>query len=569
MDQELNIVVNAIDESETALASVADGLNAVSIAGDEMATSLNETATSVGASSSEMESSLSTLNEMMTMDINDISEEALAMGTSFDEAAAVVSTSLNDMKMAMDAYVAALAEMETEQTEAFAEGMSGLKSEAIQAGVIAGIVFVAVKDEITDAAEATQKWNQTLSALNTELLNEGSTVAASSIAAYATALSQKIQFSQQDILSADETIAANKQLGESYQSVTMLAANLATVTGVSLPAAADILLKAATDPATAVRQLVADHAQLNPVLVTTIERIAQAGDTADATNMIFQALNSTMKDAATNAMQQPGAQISILDNNLQQLQKTIGDAVIPILDNMAKDLIPIVESINSWVEAHPKLTAAILIGIAALAALAVIIAGLVVAIGTVVGSIVAFATMLAAVAETPIALFIAAIVGIGVSAVALYEAIKTNFGGIRDTIESILAYLTTTIQSWYNNVMSWISNIISAMKGIGSAIGGGVSGAIGDVENFVTTHLASGGIVSSPTVALIGEAGPEAVIPLSMLGSSDGGGIGGGNNGGINVTLTGNTLYTTTQQAKMLGDAIARQINAQLKLRSW
>ena len=34
--------------------------------------------------------------------------------------------------------------------------------------------------------------------------------------------------------------------------------------------------------------------------------------------------------------------------------------------------------------------------------------------------------------------------------------------------------------------------------------------------------LANGGIVNSPTTALIGEAGPEAVIPLNRMGSMGG-----------------------------------------------
>ena len=42
--------------------------------------------------------------------------------------------------------------------------------------------------------------------------------------------------------------------------------------------------------------------------------------------------------------------------------------------------------------------------------------------------------------------------------------------------------------------------------------------------------LATGGIVTSPTLSLIGEAGPEAVIPLSKMGS-----MGGGSNITVNV----------------------------------
>jgi hypothetical protein len=45
-------------------------------------------------------------------------------------------------------------------------------------------------------------------------------------------------------------------------------------------------------------------------------------------------------------------------------------------------------------------------------------------------------------------------------------------------------------------------------------------------------YLADGGIVTGPTLAVVGEAGPEVVIPLDRLGSM---GAGGGNNVTINV----------------------------------
>jgi hypothetical protein len=44
--------------------------------------------------------------------------------------------------------------------------------------------------------------------------------------------------------------------------------------------------------------------------------------------------------------------------------------------------------------------------------------------------------------------------------------------------------------------------------------------------------LADGGIVRSATLAVIGEAGPEAVVPLNRAGEF---GMGGGNNVTINV----------------------------------
>ncbi len=63
-----------------------------------------------------------------------------------------------------------------------------------------------------------------------------------------------------------------------------------------------------------------------------------------------------------------------------------------------------------------------------------------------------------------------------------------------------------------------ISGGISKVTGAASSIGGGaVSSVTGAISGGISalTHLASGGIVTEPTPALIGESGPEAVIPLA------------------------------------------------------
>ena len=55
----------------------------------------------------------------------------------------------------------------------------------------------------------------------------------------------------------------------------------------------------------------------------------------------------------------------------------------------------------------------------------------------------------------------------------------------------------------------------SLKGGIGPAFGPDVT------QNVVTPELlAHGGIVTKPTLSLIGEAGPEAVIPLSKMNTS-------------------------------------------------
>jgi hypothetical protein len=60
--------------------------------------------------------------------------------------------------------------------------------------------------------------------------------------------------------------------------------------------------------------------------------------------------------------------------------------------------------------------------------------------------------------------------------------------------------------------------------------------------------LAEGGIVTGPTLAMIGEAGPEAVVPLSKMG---------GMGGGITVNVNGG-LATSAE----IGQAVVNAIRA-------
>ncbi len=66
-----------------------------------------------------------------------------------------------------------------------------------------------------------------------------------------------------------------------------------------------------------------------------------------------------------------------------------------------------------------------------------------------------------------------------------------------------------------------LAELAAAMASFSGGSGGG--GFFSTV--FGLLGLASGGVVTKPTIAMIGEAGPEAVIPLSRLGMGGGGGV--------------------------------------------
>ncbi len=60
--------------------------------------------------------------------------------------------------------------------------------------------------------------------------------------------------------------------------------------------------------------------------------------------------------------------------------------------------------------------------------------------------------------------------------------------------------------------------------------------------------MANGGIVTGPTLALIGEAGPEAVVPLSQMGNM-------GNGGGVTINVTGG-LSTSAEIGQSVVNAL-------------
>lgn len=106
---------------------------------------------------------------------------------------------------------------------------------------------------------------------------------------------------------------------------------------------------------------------------------------------------------------------------------------------------------------------------------------------------------------------------IGLTVLAFFkyrDQIVGIFTRIRDTVVSIFSGIGQTIvgslKSVINQAIALVNKPISAIN----AVAGKVPG-VGSIPTIPA--LAKGGVVSSPTLALIGEAGPEAVIPLDKL----------------------------------------------------
>jgi len=121
----------------------------------------------------------------------------------------------------------------------------------------------------------------------------------------------------------------------------------------------------------------------------------------------------------------------------------------------------------------------------------------------------------------------------------MYRAPLTNawnslWDGLTSGVTAAWQVVEATIVTSINWIVDKINVMITAVNSV-AAKGASVVGAKAPQIPLVPDiALADGGIVTSPTIALIGEAGPEAVIPLSGAG---GGITGAAGNGGVVINI--------------------------------
>lgn len=126
-------------------------------------------------------------------------------------------------------------------------------------------------------------------------------------------------------------------------------------------------------------------------------------------------------------------------------------------------------------------------------------------------------------------------------AAELWAKVKETFGGIGEAISGAFEAGKAKVAeffSWIGDKLHWLDEKVSSIPLLGSVYSG-IKGGIGWVGSKLASHpvpaMANGGVVTAPTLSLIGEGGePEAVLPLSRLEQM----LGGVSTGGGNITFS-------------------------------
>ena len=326
-----------------------------------------------------------------------------------------------------------------------------------------------------------------------------------------------------------------------------------------LPMALDLAAAGQMDATTAATYLAKGNEELENGAEEIGIRLGQA-------TVKFKDLNEVQKLVGGTA-EATANPFNILKASMGDLAEKIGSFLIPILKDIVAKVVPIIEGVQKWTDAHPGLTKVLVILAAVLGGVALVLGPILIMLPMLVAG---FALL-----TGPVGLAIAALMGliavgtliilnwekIKAKAVEIWEGIKSFFLGIWEAIrdifienldkillvlaigplsliaiplliirnwekikdfflglwESIVSGLKSAWESIVNFILenvNWLINAINSVIELINKIPGINIEPIGSIS---VPKLASGGIITQPTLAMVGESGAEAIIPLSEM----------------------------------------------------
>ena len=308
---------------------------------------------------------------------------------------------------------------------------------------------------------------------------------------------------------------------EMAQDLMTTALDIAAATGKDLETVTMALGKAANGQTAALTKL-------DPSLKGVIDSESTLGDITDALSVSFGG-------AADVAAKSYEGRMKSMKIAMDETKESIGAALLPALQK----LLEILQPVAKWAQENTRLFL-IITGVVGGFAAAIIVANTAI-------KLFAIATQVASAAQAVFNFVMSANpIGIVIIAVAAFVAalviLEKKFGIVSKGFElfsdGFYRFIINPIKQAINFIADLIRAIgkIPGVKGIGNFLGGI------DIPGF-----ADGGIVTRPTLAMVVEKGPEAIVPLGR-----GGGV-----GGVTVNVTGG-LSTSAE----IGQAVVNAIRA-------
>jgi phage-related protein len=369
-----------------------------------------------------------------------------------------------------------------------------------------------------NAAKGAEEARIATAALDNVLDSMGFGEATDRVSAYAESLEKTlavdadvIKRTQTKLATFSELTKTVNKAGGSFDRATKAALDMAAAGFGTAEGNAVQLGKALQDPIKGIAALAKSGVTFTEQEKEKIKTLVESGKQLQAQDMILKAIETQVGGTAASS----ASSFDKMKFAIAGVSDTFGDMMLPVIDALA----PKLAAFSAWASENPELLKVVVGGLAAVAAAIVLIN--------------------VALALNPFALIAGAVVGLGALLVVAYKqfepfraVVDAVFGAIKFGVTKIaIPYINLLLDVW-KTVFNAIGSIWNNTLGkISFSLPDWVPGLGGKGFSFPKIPaLAQGGIVMGPQIALIGEAGPEAVIPLDRMGD-----MGGGNNVTINV----------------------------------
>ncbi len=320
-----------------------------------------------------------------------------------------------------------------------------------------------------------------------------------------------------------------------------LALDISVGSGKDLASVTDALAKAQQGNFKGLRQL-------TPEMSNLIKEGASLNDVMSVLGGTFGGAAATQAATAQGQFQRFGIAVA-------EAKESIGAALIPVIEKF----LPYLTQLGGWLQDNTTLFLIIAGAIGGLAGTILVLNAAMKAwsaIQTIVNGLTLVWNVL--LNANPLGLIILAVVAF----IAILTALYFKFDGVRKVVDSVFGFIKTAVTTGIDFLTKYVETVLGIYKTVFNTIAKlwnntigklsfsipdwvpGIGGKGFDVPDI--PMLAAGGIVTGPTLAMIGEAGPEAVIPLNR-----GGGVG----ATYNITIQGG-IATSAEIGQRVVDAI-------------
>lgn len=427
------------------------------------------------------------------------------------------------------------------QTGSAQKTLADFGKKAVVAGAAVGAGLAAfVSIGLRDAADAEAKIAQ----MDAVLKSTGSTAGMTreSLLELAEGFEKNTKFSAENALEAQNLLLTFTQIGkDTFPRATKAAADMATAMGTDMAGQSIALGKALNDPIAGIASLTRVGVQFTDEQKNTITALMEVGDVAGAQAVILSELETQFGGSAEAAGSTFAGQMIILKNQFGAVAEELAVTLMPYLltfmewistnmptfKQIASDVFTAVGDAIKWVADNANWLIPILAGVLG-GFLALKIIGVVSAMIAIFNAVLAAASAAGGIFNlvmlanplTWVVLGVVALIAAIVALVMNFDKVKTAATDLWDKIKDVFGKIRDFVKGVFDGFKNFIKMPKFEVKGSLNPLKWMSEG----LPKLSVKWNADGGIFDRPTIFStpyglqgVGEAGPEAIMPLSKL----------------------------------------------------